>query len=220
MILKAMYEDCKRRKKDLSIAWIDYHKASDSVPHSWVQKSLELAGVNSKIVRFCKLSMQKWNTGMEHNAPRTNKAGSDAVTTHSDTRRNIPVGSLPPLLFCAALIPSTHELNRADCGYKVHGADRKISHLLYMDDLKLLRRRQDELENKISIVKAINKDISMNSGFEKCAKICLKKGMDQRNRYTESTFEKGIKELEPRKAYKYLGIEDSHAIQDKMRKKS
>jgi len=62
MISKAIYEDCQRRNKNLSIAWIDYQKAFDSVPHSWVEKSIELVGVNSKIVRFCKLSMEKWNT--------------------------------------------------------------------------------------------------------------------------------------------------------------
>ena len=62
MISKAIYEDCRRRNKNLSIAWIDYQKAFDSVPHSWVEKSIDLVGVNSKIVRFCKLSMEKWNT--------------------------------------------------------------------------------------------------------------------------------------------------------------
>ena len=35
MISKAIYEDCKRNK-NLSIAWINYLKAFDSVPHSWV----------------------------------------------------------------------------------------------------------------------------------------------------------------------------------------
>ena len=62
MISKAIYEDCKRRNKNLSIAWIDYQKAFDDVPHSWVEKSIELVGVNSKIVRICKLSVEKWNT--------------------------------------------------------------------------------------------------------------------------------------------------------------
>jgi hypothetical protein len=61
-ISKAIYKDCKRRKKNLSIAWIDYQKTFDSIPHSWVQKSMDLVGVNSKIVRFCKLSLEKWNT--------------------------------------------------------------------------------------------------------------------------------------------------------------
>ena len=62
MISKAIYEDCRRRNKNLSIAWIDYQKAFDSVPHSWMEKSIELVGVNSKIVIFCKLFMEKWNT--------------------------------------------------------------------------------------------------------------------------------------------------------------
>jgi len=55
--------------------------------------------------------------------------------------------SLPPLPFCIALIPFTNELNRADCGYQVQGSERKISHLLYMDDLKLLGRNENGLKN-------------------------------------------------------------------------
>jgi len=62
IISKAIYEDCRRGNKNLSIDWIDYQKAFDSVPHSWVEKSIELVGVKIKIVRFCKPSMEKWNT--------------------------------------------------------------------------------------------------------------------------------------------------------------
>ena len=62
MISKAIYEDFRRRNKNLSIAWIDYQKPFDSIPHSWVEKLIALVGVNSKIVRFCKLCMEKWNT--------------------------------------------------------------------------------------------------------------------------------------------------------------
>jgi hypothetical protein len=68
-----------------------------------------------------------------------------------------------------------------------------------MVDLKLLSRSQKELENEINIVKAISKDINMNFGFEKCAKICLKRGRVPKKTYIESTFEKDIKELDPRK---------------------
>jgi hypothetical protein len=41
---------------------IDYQKVFGSFPHSWVNKSIELVGVNSKIFRFCKMFMEKWNT--------------------------------------------------------------------------------------------------------------------------------------------------------------
>jgi hypothetical protein len=54
---------------------------------------------------------------------------------------------LSPLLFCISLIPLTHELNRSKCGYQVYGTERKINHLLYMDDLKLIGRSEEELRN-------------------------------------------------------------------------
>jgi len=45
-----------------------------------------------------------------------------------------------------------------------------------MDDLKLLGRTEDDLDNGIKIVKAMSKDIIVNFGFQKCGKICLNVG--------------------------------------------
>jgi hypothetical protein len=38
-----------------------------------------------------------------------------------------------------------------------------------MDDLKLVGRSEEDLENGVKIVKTIGKDINMTSEFEKCA---------------------------------------------------
>ena len=40
-----------------------------------------------------------------------------------------------------------------------------------MDDIKLLGRSEDSLENDIKIVKATNEDINMNFGLENCARM-------------------------------------------------
>ena len=66
----------------------------------------------------------------------------------------------------------------------------------------------------MKIVQTISKDMIMNFGLEKCARICLKSGSVQSKLHVESTFD-DIKELDPRKAYKYLGIEESFDIQHK-----
>ena len=108
--------------------------------------------------------------------------------------------SLSPLIFCAALIPLANKLNRADCGYQVHGNERKISHFLYMDDLKLPCRSEDNLENEIKIVKAISIDIKMYFGLEKCKNMSKKKGRVHSKIYVGGTFE-DIKELDPREVY-------------------
>ena len=67
-------------------------------------------------------------------------------------RRGIFQGALSAI----TLLHSTHSTNKQfnidDCGYQVHGTDRKISHLLYMDDLKLLGRNEKDLKNEIKIV--------------------------------------------------------------------
>lgn len=171
LISKAILEDCSKRKKNLNMAWIDYQKAFDRVPHSWIGKSMELVGVNDSIVKFCKHSMEKWNTKLQL---RTNQELMQSQPIKIN--RGIFQGdSLSPLLFCIALIPLTHELNRSGCGYQVHGSERKISHLLYMDDLKLLGKSEEELRDEIKIVKTFSNDIKMEFGLEKCARILLKK---------------------------------------------
>ena len=38
LIDKMIVKDCKRRLTSLAVAWIDYRKAYDMVPHSWIQK--------------------------------------------------------------------------------------------------------------------------------------------------------------------------------------
>ena len=127
--------------------------------------------------------MEKWDTRL---ALKTKQEVMQSQPIQ--IRRGIFQGdSLSPLLFCIALIPLTNELNRADCGYQVHGTERKISHLLYMDDLKLLGRNENGLKNEMKIVQIIS-NYNMNFGLEKCARICLKRGSVQSKLHVGSTF--------------------------------
>ena len=49
------------------MAWIDYQKAFDRVPHSWIIKSLELIGISNKAIAFTK-DMTCWRTRMRLHA--------------------------------------------------------------------------------------------------------------------------------------------------------
>jgi len=162
IVSNVIYEDCRRRKKNLSTAWIDYQKAFDSVSHSWLEKSTEMVGVNSKIVRLCNLSMETWNRMLQLKTKREVMQLQPIQIRRGIFQRDSPL----PLLFCIALILLTHLLNRADCEYQGQGTQREINPLPYMDGWKLLGRSEDNLENEIIIIKAIRKDISMNFGLE------------------------------------------------------
>ena len=41
----------------LAMGWIDYKKAYDMVPHSWIKKSMETIGVAGNMQRFLSKSM-------------------------------------------------------------------------------------------------------------------------------------------------------------------
>ena len=52
--------EIKMRKRNLSMAWIDYKKADDIVPHSRIIDCLETVGINEKIRRLLAESIKSW----------------------------------------------------------------------------------------------------------------------------------------------------------------
>ncbi|XP_063599561.1 uncharacterized protein LOC134775881 [Penaeus indicus] len=49
LIDKMIIRNCKRRGTSLGMAWIDYKKAFDMIPHSWLVECMELFGVASNM---------------------------------------------------------------------------------------------------------------------------------------------------------------------------
>jgi len=47
---------------------MDCQKAFDRVPHSWIIKSLEIIGINTKVISFKKKIMGYWRTRMRLHA--------------------------------------------------------------------------------------------------------------------------------------------------------
>jgi len=171
IISKAMLQERKRMKK-LCVAWTDYQKAFDRVPHNWIIKSLDLIGINNKILVFTEKVMSYWRIGM-----RLHTENKLIETEDMKIQCGIFQGdSLSPLLFCICLIPLTEQLNKLNTGYEEHTTKTKISHLLYMDDLKLIAKSEEELQKQIKTVKSFSDDIQMGFGIQKCAKIAFKRG--------------------------------------------
>ena len=104
------------------MSWIDYQKASDRVPHSWIIKSLELIGINKKGISFTMKVMTYWKTRMclhsENKLIATEDIKIQCIIFQGD--------SLSPLLFCICLIPLTEQLNRLNTGYEEHKTKTKF----------------------------------------------------------------------------------------------
>ena len=62
LIDKTIIKNCKRRHTNISIAWIDYCKAYDLVPHSWIIECLNMIGVAENFIELLVRSMPSWKT--------------------------------------------------------------------------------------------------------------------------------------------------------------
>ena len=54
--------DWNKGYTNLGIAWIDYKKAYDMIPHSWILENLELDQLSENTAQFIRKSMRTWNT--------------------------------------------------------------------------------------------------------------------------------------------------------------
>ena len=141
------------------MAWIDYQKAFDRVPYSWIIKSQELIGINNKVISFTKKVMNYWKT---HTCLHTENKLIE--TEGIKIQCGIFQGdSLSPLLFCICLIPLTEQLNRLNTVYEECTTKTKISQILVL----FFRESYYDLNEKTSVMQS-NKYIFHLSSFSTC----------------------------------------------------
>ena len=130
----AISQQVRRSRKDLSACWIDYKKAYDSVPHAWLMRVLELYKVDITLRTFLLSCMGTWRTVLRYPGCRRTRGSSEPIRIE---RGIFQCDSLSPLWFCLALNPLSTLLEGSGLGYRLKRGGQVISHLLYMDDLKL-----------------------------------------------------------------------------------
>ena len=119
--------------------------------------------------------------------------------------------SLSTLLFCIALITITNLPKRNNLGYKI--ADTKVSNLLYIHDLKVNAKNEEEMERCCALIAMFSRDIKMEFGLQKCAVIHIQKGIIQ-----DSPCVHNMPLVSSNDSYKYLGILQSSIIHHDMMK--
>jgi len=63
------------------------------------------------------------------------------------------------------------QLNKLNTGYKEHTTKTKVSHIPYVDDLKLIGKTEEELQKQMQVVENVSDVIHMEFGLDKCAKM-------------------------------------------------
>ena len=208
MINNVILENCKKKKKNLSTAWIDYKKVFDSVPHSWILACLRMYKINPVVTTFVEASMRQWKTNMV----LVHESGVLKTGPISIKRGIFQGDSLSPLLFTMSLNPLSRELQKTGYGYQLD-KQTKINHLFYVDDLKLYGTSNNQLNGLISTVKKISDDIQMEFGLDKYAKATFKRGKKVSAEGILINDHQFIQDLDQAEIYKYLGMEEGKGVQ-------
>ena len=131
---------------------------------------MEMFGVAVNVIFSVNASMKQWNTEL---------TASNQRLGNVKIRREISQGdSLFPLLFLLleystilysillllAMIPLTLMLRQTMASYDLNKESKKIIHLLFMDDLKLFVKNQDQIESLVNTVITFSEVIEMEIG--------------------------------------------------------
>ena len=150
LINKMVSDEVIKNRRNLITVWLDYKKAFDSVPHSWIIESLKLTKIPDKIIDAIKMVMFKWRTKI-HLYGETESIETSEIEYY---KGKLQGDMLSLILFVLSVNPLSFILHKKE-GYKIgkektstqnRDEDYKmeeqeistnLSHLFFVDDLKL-----------------------------------------------------------------------------------
>lgn len=187
--------DSAAKRRNLSVAWIDFKKAYDRVPFKVVKDVLNNIGAPESLQKAISGIMENWATVFE--------VGKPATKVDLDYRRGLFQGdSLSPLLFCLCIAPVSKGIRSSSKGYGV-AVGPPITHTFYMDDLKIYCHNEKELRRVVAVATRVAIAVGMELGLTKCAEAHKVQKTGERR---EKTLDSVFRQAEPDSPYVYLGV--------------
>ena len=90
-------KEVEQKKKNVAMTWVDYKKAHDMVPHSWLEECLEIFGSADNVRKLLSNSMKTCRAELT--------AFGESLGDVQIKRGIFQGDSLSPLLFVLALTP-------------------------------------------------------------------------------------------------------------------
>ncbi len=150
---RAVVREAQNDRRDLSVAWVDYRKAFDMVPHKWLRRVLKAVRAPKMIRRLLQKLVPLWRTD---------------VVVHTDegegsfrVEMERGVFQVSPLLYCLCVAPLSYRLRR-ELGFQSQHNAESTTHLMFVDDLKVFAESGEELDDTLGVVE----EISEAMGFE------------------------------------------------------
>uniref|UniRef100_A0A914E9U9 Reverse transcriptase domain-containing protein n=1 Tax=Acrobeloides nanus TaxID=290746 RepID=A0A914E9U9_9BILA len=219
---RVLTTDAKQRKKDLSIAWVDFTKAFDSVSHRYIMWALKQIGIPHHLRYILKQLMGNWIVRYQGKM-----GGRIRYSQPLRVQNGVLQGdTLSPKLFVVAIAAISHWLNTNVTPYETSIGIRegiqviqvRVNHLYYVDDLKQFTTSPSELSKALDGVSRLGKAIGLTINTKKCAQVHLRSRdqLSERSKRLDS-----IPLLGTSESYKYLGMEQNvhlsqHEVLDRL----
>ena len=162
MIGKAVIKNCKRKKANLNMDWVDFREAYEMVSHAWMIRGLQLVAPALNVIALTKSTMIDWKIELV--------SGDISL---GDT--NINVGIFQGDF---SLISLTLVMRRMKQGYSFQKGKSKMNHFLVKHGLKLYGSNQNEIDSLVRTVKIVRKDIDLTFAIDKYGILVIKRGRE------------------------------------------
>ena len=198
----AVIKERKDKEKDMSVAWLDFRKAYDLVLHRVILDTVKSCKAPRWIQNLLRTVMPEWKTTIVAWSSDNHK-----VTIPIHFSRGLFQGNaLSPLLFSLCADP----LSRASRETRGVGSEFQavwLTHLMFMDDLKVYSESALELQEAVQKVEEVAVALGMELWLRKCATVNMNKGWLQGR--GDLTLNSGaeILELDDQSSYRYLGVQ-------------
>lgn len=201
LIDKAILEDASKNKKNLSCLWVDVKKAFDSVSHAWLLTVLHDHGINKRLVSFINAIIKTWRTTLYVQTAE----GQITIGPVNINRGILQGDSFCVTLFTLCLNPIAWYLRSTE-GYTLsHDKTIKITHSLFVDDLKTYHKNKTKAATVGSTLEEMFKNTGLEWGISKCAAIHIKRGKQEVCQELPLTSGQRIPVLGEDDYYKFLG---------------
>ena len=206
LIDNMILNDAHDNKRNLCCGWVDAKKAYDSLSHRWIEKMLLIHRFPKKLTNVKTKIINSWSVKLI-----TPLEDGDVMSERIRIRNGVLQGDIIcPDLYVLSKNPISWELNRFD-GYVVskHICE-KVTHSLYVDDLKTYDKSRKNQMQKLSHAKTIMKDAGLDWNIKKSKVLTIKSGTVDKTAGDLTIMDGSkLKCLENGEMYKFLGIPEN-----------
>ena len=146
---------------------------------------------------FLQKSMEQWRLLLTANGEDVGEVNVKKGIFQGD--------SLSPLLFMLSMVQFSLILKKVNACYKWGKKEYKLNHLLFMDDLKLYAKSEEQANTLVRTVYVFSTNIAMKFGIKKCGILTMKRGKIVKSERIKLADGEVMKQV-GQERYTYLGI--------------